>query len=175
MIRFAPILVAASLLAASLSGQSPADQIKSRIEGLQYVRLAEMARVQGDVRISHHSDTLSVISGSPLLVPLARQTTATLVSLMGLGDSEFIFHFILTDSGTMTVANPRVVKRGNAFERVILRALGRKTEKTVTEYECREVKAPPSNFRINGASIEIWIYGRELCVMPNSSNLVAKR
>jgi len=149
--------------------------MKSRIEAVHYVPLAEMARVQGDVRISHHSDSLTVVSGPPLLVPLARQTTASIVLLMGLEDSEFTYHFVLTDSGTTTVVNSRIIKRGNAFERVILRALGLKAEKTVTEYECREGEAPPSDFRINGASIEIWIYGRVRCIMTNSSTLVARR
>src|SRR3569623_1610354 len=130
-ILLAAILLAASLLATPLIGQSMAEQIKSRIGAVHYVPLAEMARVQGDVRISYHSDIVAVLSGPPLLVPLARQTTVSLVPLIGMGDSEFTCQFALTDSGTTTVVNSRIVKRGNTFQRVILRVFGLKTEKIV--------------------------------------------
>jgi len=51
-----------------------ADQIKSRIGAVHYVPLAEMARVQGDVRISYHSDIVAVLSG-PLSISASFERT----------------------------------------------------------------------------------------------------
>ena len=34
-----------------------------------------------------------------------------------------------------------------------------KTEKVIIEYKCQEGVPPANNIKVNGANVEIWIYG----------------
>ena len=67
------------------------------------------------------------------------------------------------------------VKRGNALERAILGVCGFKTEKVVHSYECREGPAPASEVQVDGAAIEIRVYGRSYCLQTDAATLVARR
>jgi len=53
--------------------------------------------------------------------------------------------------------------------------LGFKTEKAVHSYRCEEGVALASDIKIDGAVIEIWVYGRILCLQTNTTTLVARR
>jgi hypothetical protein len=56
------------------------------------------------------------------------------------------------------------VKKGDAFDRLFLRVLGFKTEKTIKEKECIDTEPAPEN-RIDWTKvpIEVWVYHRNLC------------
>ena len=90
-------------------------------------------------------------------------------------DAEVTYHFLLADTATTSVPKPMTVKRGNAFERAILRLFGRPTEKVVVEYACQEGVPPANDLKVLGAAIEIWVYGKTRCMEPAAAQLVAER
>ena len=53
--------------------------------------------------------------------------------------------------------------------------LGFKTEKVVHSYRCEEGVPPASDIKIDGAVIEIWVYGRTLCLQTDTAAFVARR
>jgi len=55
------------------------------------------------------------------------------------------------------------VKRGNAFDRLILRVLRIKTDKEVVTDECVAGSAPPSRMDSSKRPIEIWVFGAAVC------------
>jgi hypothetical protein len=62
--------IVANLLASVVFGQTAEDVLKSKLTSVHYARLAEMARIQGDVRLKLNNGLITVISGHPLLAPL---------------------------------------------------------------------------------------------------------
>lgn len=84
------------------------------------------------------------------------------------------YHFVLADAVT-GVPTVTTVKRGNAFERAILRLFGLSTEKVVHEYRCEEGAAPANHAKANNAAIEVWIYGRTRCLETQTATLLATR
>ena len=59
--------------------------------------------------------------------------------------------------------NNVTVKKGDAFDRLILRVLGFKTEKTIKEKECIDTEPPENRIDSTKAPIEVWVYHRSLC------------
>ena len=106
---------------------------------------------------------IRVFSFGPSLGPIHGQT-----------DVEVTYHFVIVDTAK-SVPTSTTVKRGNAFERAVLRVLGLKTEKVVHGEECESGVAPPNNVKVNGAAVEVWIYGRTVCIMTQPAVLVARR
>jgi len=101
-----------------------------------------------------------LISGPPLLRQASLGSIERLGKLSERGDVEVVFHFSLIEPSVHEVT----VKKGNAFDRLILRVLGLKTEKTIKEKECSDTELSPEN-RIDStkAPIEVWIYRRTPC------------
>lgn len=141
---------------------------------VRYPPLAEQARIQGDVRLEASSGVVSLVSGHPLLAPQAINNAKTLASLQGKTKVEITYHFVIVDTA-YSVPGSSTVKRGNAFERALLRVLGFKTEKVVDRYQCENGVAPPGEVQIEGAVIEIWVYGRTFCLQTNTATLAARR
>ena len=162
------------LLAASAFAQTPGAEWRSNVASMHYPPLAEAARVYGDVHLRFHSGTLSALSGHPLLVQAAIQNTKMLGSLPGGTDVDLVYHFILVET-TTSVPMPVNVKRGNAFERAVLRIFGRKTEKVVVEYRCQEGTPPASHLDASATNIEVWVYGGTHCLQTQAATLVAQR
>lgn len=162
------------LLAASAFAQIPGAEWRSNIASMQYPPLAAAARVYGDVQLRFHSGTLSVLSGHPLLVEAAIENTKMLGSLSGGTDVDLVYHFILVET-TASVPTRVNVRRGNAFERAMLRMFGRKTEKVVIQYQCQEGNPPASHLDASATNIEVWVYGPTHCLQTQAGTLVAQR
>jgi hypothetical protein len=162
------------LLAASAFAQIPGAEWHSNVAGMRYPPLAATAQVQGDVHLRFRSGTLSVLSGHPLLVEAAIQNTKMLGALPVGTDVDLVYHFILVVA-TTSVPIPVNVKRGNAFQRAVLRIFGRKTEKVVVEYQCQEGSPPASHLDGSATNIEVWVYGGTHCLQTQAATLVAQR
>jgi hypothetical protein len=147
----------------------------AKVATVQYPPLAETARIQGDVRIEANSGVVTFISGHPLLAPRAIDHAKTLGSIQGQTKLDITYHFVVVDTNAYNVPTSTTVKRGNVLERAILRVLGFKTEKAVHGIRCEEGVAPASDIKINGAVIEIWVYGRTHCLETETATLVARR
>jgi hypothetical protein len=150
------------------------DGLRSRISNVHYPPLAESARVQGDVRLKLNSGVVELVSGHPLLARLAIENAKTFGSIQGQANLDVTYHFVIVDTA-ISVPTSRTVKRSNALGRVVLRALGCKTERVVRTYECKEDVAPASDIKIDGAVVDVWVYGRTRCLETNTTTLVAKR
>jgi hypothetical protein len=83
---------------------------------------------------------------------------------------EVTYHFVITDT-VKTVETRATVPRGNALERTVLRAFGRKTEKEVVNYQCAEGDPPPNILQIGGTVIDVWIFGSTTCLQVERSTL----
>jgi hypothetical protein len=166
--------VAASLLAAAAFAQTTEDVLRSKLTSVHYARLAEQARIQGDVRLRLNSGVVTLVSGHPLLAPIAVESARALGSIQSEANLDLTYHFVLVDTAK-SVPTSTTVKRGNAFERAILRAFGLKTEKVVHGYRCESGVAPANDVRVNDAVIEVWIFGRSICLQTETATLVARR
>jgi hypothetical protein len=171
--QFRTALVIALLSVCAAYAQIPNEELRSKITGVPYSRLAEAARIQGDVHLILNSGVVTVLSGHPLLAPTAVESAKLLGSIQGETDLDVTYHFVIADTIT-NVATPITVKRGNALERAILRIFGLKTEKVVLEYRCQGV-APANDVEVTGQIIEIWVYGKTSCLETETANLVAQR
>jgi hypothetical protein len=163
----------ALLLVGSAYAQTTEYGLRSKIAGVRYAPLAEAARVQGDVHIRLDSGMVFLVSGPPLLAQTAVESAKAIGSLQGATNCDVTYHFVLVDTATMPT--PTTVKRGNVFERGILRMFGRKTEKVVLEYKCQERFPPPNIVKVAGAIIEIWINGRTRCIQTEAAAVLARR
>jgi hypothetical protein len=166
--------VVACLLVGAAFAQTAEDVLKSKLTSVNYPPLAEMARIQGDVRLNLSGGVITVVSGHPLLAPIAVANAKAFGSVQSQTDVDVTYHFVFVDT-TTSVPIVTTIKRGNAFERAILHVFGRKTEKVVHGYQCESGVAPANDVRVNGAAIEIWIYGRTFCLMPQAAMLAARR
>jgi hypothetical protein len=150
------------------------DGLRAKVATVHYPPLAEMARIQGDVRLEANSGVVTLVSGHPLLAPLAIDNAKALGPIQGQTKLDITYHFLFVDT-TTSVSAWTTVKRGNALERAILRVLGFKTEKVVHNCRCAEGLAPASDIKAAGAVIEIWVYGRTFCLQTDTATLVARR
>jgi hypothetical protein len=125
------------------------------------------------VKLRSDADGVTVISGHPLLA------AAAVNNLKGLGkfsnhDIEAIYHFGFV-SGEMRTTT-RVERKGNRFERLVLRAFMMKTERVVQGTECIEDSTPPKNrIEVAESRIEVWIYRPVPCLLMMSSGQIALR
>jgi hypothetical protein len=148
-------LVIALLVSLSASAQDTSG-LALQVEAVRFPSLARQARIQGDVRLRSGPDGVTVVSGHPLLTPTAVD------SLKGMGKIsegiiEATYHFVFVDNTEIQVTT-RIEKRGNRFERLILRALNKQTERIV-EYRQRVEKPTPKNrFDLTGNRLEVWLY-----------------
>lgn len=150
------------------------DGLKSRIANVRYPALAEHARIQGDVRLEISPAGITLLSGHPLLARAAVDNAKTLSSTLApKKNPEVTYHFVFVDTAT-SVATLTTVKRGNSIERAVLRLFGFKPQKVVHTYQCVDGVAPMNKIKTDGAVIEIWIYGRSLCLQTSSATLVAE-
>ena len=163
----------ALLVIQSAPAQTPGSELKSKITNLRYPPIAESARIHGDVRINIAAGLVKVLSGHPLLAPIALASANLFGSIQHQSDVDLVYHFVLVD--TINVPTRITVKKGNGFERAILRMFGFKTEKVVLANLCQEGDLPASDLRISGTTIEIWIYGRTRCVQTQATELLARR
>jgi hypothetical protein len=130
-------------------------EIVSKVEAVIYPVLGRLTRTEGDVRLDLGPKGIEVISGHPLLVPAATQ------SFKDLGETDAVYHFNLVDP-TIRITS-KTVQRGDAFDRLFLRALRIKTDKIVREPECVETDPPKNKINSAKSPVEIWIYGSRAC------------
>ena len=130
---------------------------------------------QGDVRLGVNSGVVTLVSGHPLLAEVAIENAKTLGSIEGQTKLDITYHFVIVDTNAYNVPTVTIVKRGNALERAILRVLGLKTETVVHGIRCVENPAPASDVRRDGGAIEIWVYGRDVCLQTEGAALRASR
>ena len=164
----------ACLFVGAVFAQSNEEVLRSRLMSVHYAPLAEQARIQGDVRLSLNGGVVTLISGHPLLAPVAVYSAKALGSIQSATNLDMTYHFVIVDSAK-SVPTSTIVKRGNALERVVLRVFGLKTEKVVHGYQCQSGVAPANDVRVNGTVIEISVYRRTFCLMPETATLVARR
>ena len=168
--RFRRLFVVALVLVGTASAQAPEDGLRSEIKAVHYAPLAELARIQGDVHLSVKSGVITLLSGHPILAPIAVESAKAFGSIQGKTDLDMTYHFVLVDTATGV---PVTVPRGNAFGRAVLRMFGLKTVKVV--YRCQEGAPPANDLKIAGAVVEIWIFGRTRCLQTEEATLTAKR
>jgi hypothetical protein len=169
---FGRTFIVAFLLVGSTFAQTTENRLRSTVIAVRYPPLAEAARIQGDVRLSVKPGAVTIVSGNPLLAQTAVQSAKALGSISGTADLDVVYHFVLVDT-TTSVPTSIAVKRGDAFERAILRIFGLKTEKVVVVNQCQEGVAPPNDFKLAGQVPEVWIYGTIRCLETEASTLVA--
>jgi hypothetical protein len=147
-----------------------ASALASKIEAVVYPPLARQARIQGDVRLRSGPDGVMLISGHPILAPVAASNLKDLGKLSEV-EIEAIYHFVLGDATDIRVAT-RVEKKGNRFDRIILHAFMLKTEKVVEYTECVEHPVHVKN-RIDLVEnhLEVWIYGSVPCVQTETTRI----
>jgi len=174
VIRFRRPSTVALLLVGSAFAQTPEDGLRSRLATVHYAPLAEQARIQGDVRLHLNSGVATLLFGHPLLAQTAVESAKAIGSIGSEPNLDLTYHFVLADT-TVSVPTPTTVKRGNAFERAVLRMFGRKTEKVVLEYQCQEGLPPANVVKVADSVIEIWIYGRSHCLQTEGAALLARR
>jgi hypothetical protein len=155
-------------------GQASEAELKSKVAEVLYPQLAKQARIQGDVHLSVAAGMVTVLSGHPLLAPIAVESAKSVGSIEGRTSVDMTYHFVLADNAT-SVPTWVTVKRGNGFERTILRMFGRKTEKVVLEYRCQSGDAPENDRKVFGATIDIWIYRGGGCLQTEAAELLARR
>ena len=168
--RFRRPFAVAFVLVGAASAQTPEDGLRSKITAVRYAPLAEQARIQGDVHLDVESGVVTILSGHPLLAPIAVESAKALGSIQSKTDFDMTYHFVLVDAATGV---PVTVPRSNSFGRAVLRLFGLKTVKVV--YRCQEGDPPANDLKIAGAVIEIWIFGTPHCLMTEAATLVAKR
>ncbi len=134
----------------------------AQVKEIRYPPLAAALWVQGDARLHSGPDGVVPISGPPLLVQAAMLNMKALGKLSELGETEVVFHYSLIEPSMRDVTV--TIKKGDAFERVVLRLLGFKTGKMIKEAECVASPEVPDN-RIDAtrAPIEIWVYASARC------------
>ncbi len=174
VVGFPGVLAVALVLFGVADAQTPEDALTSKIASVRYPPLAETARIQGDVRLTVKSGAVTLLSGHPLLAPVAVENAKTSAPIQGEKNVEVTYHFVI-DTPFTSVPTSVTVKRGNAVERAVLWMFGRKTEKVAIEYLCEVGIPPPNNFKIADAVIEIWIHGREHCLETEVAMIAAKR
>ena len=172
--RFGRPSVVALVLAGAASAQTPDNGLRSEIKAVHYAPLAEQARIQGDVHLNVTAGVVTLLSGHPILAPIAVQSAKAFGSTQDKADLDMTYHFVLVDT-TTSAPTSITVPRGNAFERAVLRVFGLKTVKVVLHYQCQEGAPPANDLKIAGAVIEIWIFGRTRCLQTEAATLTAKR
>ena len=158
----------ALVLVGAASAQTAEDGLRSEIKAVRYARLAEQARIQGDVHLNVKSGVVTLLSGHPLLARIAVESAKAFGSIQGKTNLDMTFHFVLVDTATGV---PVTVPRGNAFGRAVLRMFGLRTVRVV--YRCQEGAPPANDLKIGGAVIEIWIFGTTHCLTTEAATLVA--
>jgi hypothetical protein len=159
---------------AALAQSDDDDELRAKVATAHYPPLAQQARIQGDVRLEANSGVVTLVSGHPLLTQAAIDNARVLGSIEGQERLAITYHFAIVDT-THTELTSTIQKRGDAFDRAVLRMLGLKTEKAVRSYQCRSDAAPASDIKASGAVVEIWVYGRTFCPQPVNYSLMAKR
>jgi len=159
------------LLASTTSAQTE-DSLRSRIAKTRYPPLAEWAGIQGDVRISVSAGSIELVSGHPLLAPLATGNAQTFDALNGHAKLDMTYHFVAVNA--QIVPKSTTVKIGNSCARAVLRMLGFKPERVVHTYECVEGVAPANEVKIDGAVVEVWVYGKVRCAQTNRAEPSSK-
>jgi hypothetical protein len=169
-----PAVILLILLAPLATIAQDTSGLISKLEAVRFAPLARQARIQGDVRLRFGSGGVMVISGHPLLVQTA---VGSLIEIGNISEREIeaTYHFVIVDNTEVRITK-RVVKRGNRFERLILRAFKKETEKVVEDRECVENPVPPKN-RINltGNHLEVWIYATGMCVRTETSQIALSK
>jgi len=171
MVQLGRTSTVAFLLVGTVFAQTTEGVLRSRLTSVHYAPLAEQARIQGDVRLRLNSGVVTLISGHPLLAPIAVESAKALGSIQNL---DVTYHFVIVDTAK-SVPTSTIVKRGNAFERAMLRVFGLKTEKVVHGYRSESGIAPANDVTVNDAVAEVWIYGRTHCLTTETATLVARR
>lgn len=174
IIGFPRTFIVAFVLPGVAVAQSSEDALRSKIAVVHYPPLAEAARIQGDVRLNVKSGMVTLVAGHPLLAQTAIENAKGFAPMQGEMNLEVTYHFVI-DTPSTTMPTSVTVKRGDAFERAVLRMFGLKTEKTTVEYRCEERVPPPNDLKVSGAIIEVWIHGRIRCIETEAETLTAKR
>ena len=149
-----------------------AGEIVSKVEAVKYPSLARQAAITGEVRLRAGAAGVAVISGHPLLVQAASEN---LKELGGISepDTDVIYHFAFVNTPVRVTRT--TVKRGNAFDRLILRALRMKTERVVEGYDCADPRDLPKNrIELSKDPVEVWIYTSIPCVQTEVSYIAAR-
>src|SRR5215469_5811715 len=115
----------ACLLAAAAFAQTAEEGLRSTITAVRYAPLAEQARIQGDVHLNLNGGVVTLLSGHPLLTPIAVESAKAFGSIQGQTNVDVTYHFVIVDTVT-SVPTVTTVKKGNAFGRAILRVFGLK-------------------------------------------------
>lgn len=168
--RLAIIACIFSIGAAALAQDNA--EIVSKVEAVKYPPLPRQARIQGDVQLHPGPKGVEVISGHPLLAETAMQSLKDLGKLSAT-EVDVIYHFNIVDGDVRIIMTSRTVQKGDAFYRLILRALGMKTEKVIKE-PVSVVDLPKNRIDLSKNPVEIWIYGSVPFVQTETTSIASR-
>jgi hypothetical protein len=157
-----------ALLAPLAASAQDTSGLVSKVAAMPYPSLAFQARVQGDVRLRSGPDGIIVISGHPLFTDAAVNNLKGLDKLSDV-EIEATYHFVLVANAEFQVVR-RVEKKGNRFERLILRTLNKKTEKVVEYSQCVEGETK-NKVVFTENRLETWINRSVPCLMIQKSQI----
>ncbi len=149
-------------------------RLSAEVPDIIYPRLANQARVNGDVNLRMTEKGPQVLSGHPLLAPAAREHYRLLKPSPG---GLAAYHFEI-------VARPALeleVKRGNAISRVLLWLARRKSVRLEIRPTCDDssledvVDRPhPTRIERKESLTQVWVSTYEACVSKQFAMLVGK-
>ena len=130
------------------------DQLRQKVHEVHYPSLPS-GWIQGDVHLIVNGGMVNLLSGPPLLTRVAELGTESFAPLLGESQFYVIYHFELVFVDRM---KRTTIKKGNAFERSLLRLVGLKQRKK--SFWCardgaRSVKRF-QNFRYNDPDLGVW-------------------
>jgi hypothetical protein len=73
--------------------QTAEDVLQSKLTSVHYARLAELAQIQGDVRLHLNSGVITVVSGHPLLAPIAIASARAFGSVQSQANLDVTYQF----------------------------------------------------------------------------------
>jgi hypothetical protein len=145
--------------------------LASKVEAVRFPPLARQARIHGDVKLRSGPGGITLVNGHPLLAPIALDNLKELGRVSD-AEIEAVYHFTFVNE-TETRVTRTVVKKGNRFTRLILRAFGMKTETVVEGTQCIENPVRPNRIDFKHNSIEVWIYASTGCLQISVSQIAS--
>src|ERR1043165_9219941 len=79
-------------------GQNPEGVLRSKLTAIRYAPLAEMAMIQGDVRLGVNDGVITAVSGHPLLTPIAVASAKGLASVQTQSKLDLTYHFVIVNT-----------------------------------------------------------------------------
>jgi hypothetical protein len=157
-----------------VSAQTENARIRVDVEKFRYPRLAEMARIRGDVIFEVSATGKKMLTSSHALLMQAAEPNLATWNLPPLDGGKYVvtYHF---DESEQPATRPEIVPIGNTFERFFLRLRRAPTKKVVERcyYDPASNPATVYTLRKEGGDyiIDVFVMGRPACLNTQTSEL----